>query len=219
MRRAITLIIFITCMIAGLFASAQEPSPIADTGGNTSVHVLGGHILLGGAGIIEDSDSEEMRARFAGGFGFNYKFYLKSNMALAAGLDFVGKGGRNKEGDVTQKTYLRCMEFPLGVVFEPIPNLQIGGALVISIALTGKEKEKEGDDSQVHDFNDDDWDNIRRFNLGPRLSAGYAIPVGPVKIVPGLMWELDLINAYKGDGDAAMRAVNLMLTAGVQYGL
>ncbi|MBN2526282.1 MAG: PorT family protein [Deltaproteobacteria bacterium] len=205
---------------------AEAPiAPVAEPTGPVT-HIVGAHLMLGGAGIIEDSDSEEIRARFAGGFGFYYNYQLKNNLALAAGLDFIGRGGRYDVDvqDSTQETkiYWRRMELPFGVVYEPIPNLRVGGALVLSFTLGGKYKI----DDEDYSFKTEDWDKTRRFNINPRLYAGYTIPVGPITLVPGLMWEMDLINVYKedddddtDDGDIALRAMNLMVTIGAQYGL
>jgi hypothetical protein len=43
----------------------------------------------------------------------------------------------------------------------------------------------------------DDWDHFRRFNFGLKLVLGYAIPIGPVSLVPGFCWSMHLINEYK----------------------
>ena len=200
---------------------------IAHAQGNMAV---GGHLMLGGAGIAENygdsggfmgGSEYEFRARLAAGLGGFFHYSLTDMIVLTGGLDIIGKGGKASEDGITLKIYTRHMDFPLGV-FATIQGIQIGGALVPSITLAGKMKSEEDGITTEQDFTDEMWDNIQRFNLGLRIFGGYAIPVGPVAIVPGLMYQMDLLNATKGDwkdADARMRSINLMLTVGVEYDL
>jgi len=72
------------------------------------------------------------------------------------------------------------------------------------------------------DFSDEDWDNYRRFNLCPRVTLGYAIPVGPIAIVPGIAWSIEVINSAKGhladDLDGKIHNMNFMFTVGAEFG-
>ena len=56
----------------------------------------------------------------------------------------------------------------------------------------------------------------------PRVTIGYAIPVGPIAIVPSLMWSIELINSAKDDladdADAKIHNMNLMGNVGVEFG-
>ncbi len=96
------------------------------------------------------------------------------------------------------------------------PNLDLP-----TFALAGKSKSESGDTETEHKWDGDDWDNFRRFNMGPRIRVGYAIPVGPIAIVPGIYWSLHVLNENTGDNsdDYAMRAMNIMFLVAVEFGL
>ena len=63
------------------------------------------------------------------------------------------------------------------------------------------------------------WDDmsIRRVNMGPRIVLGYAIPLGPVSLVPGASWSMHVISEFKEGGDAA-RAMNIMFNVAGEFG-
>jgi hypothetical protein len=77
------------------------------------------------------------------------------------------------------------------------------------------------DDESTSSWGDDEWDYYRRFNICPRITLGYAIPVGPVAIVPGLTWMIEVINDAKdeaADADVKIHNMNLMFNVGVEFG-
>jgi hypothetical protein len=93
---------------------------------------------------------------------------------------------------------------------------------VLNFALSGKIKSKIDDHEDTHTVSGDDWDYTHRANIGLRVGLGYAIPVGPIAIVPGLSWSMHLINDIKGrpadDANCKARAMNLMFNVGVEFG-
>ena len=220
--------------------TASEPAEETSTGGGANV--IGGHLMLGLAGMGEDwgdVDDDtlrdvEFRARLAGGLGFFFQHWFTDMIGINGGLELVGKGYRTEyeEADLKERGRLRHLEIPLGVRLK-FNDLRVGFDVAFSIAVYGEYWRKsdvainiDGDEEslvrEVH-FMDSDWDSIRRFNINPRLSAGYGIPVGKVHIVPGLMFEFELLNTAQGDfmedNDVKQRFINFMLTAGVEYGL
>ena len=102
---------------------------------------------------------------------------------------------------------------------------------MLNFALAGKSKsegEIEGLDMSAEvKWNDDMWDSYRRFNIGPKIVLGYAIPVGPISIVPGISWSLHLLNEYKDlddddfeeNDDDSIRAMNIMFRVGAEFSL
>ncbi len=210
-------------------ASAQDAAvSTVDVPGGDKTMAVGGYIAMGMAHEVGDLDDAKMR--FAGGFGAYFDFYLTPLLALEAGLGLVGKGTRGEETimdqDYTFKMKLIYMTIPLGVKLN-ISGLYIGAAWEIAFALAGKSISESGDVESEHKWDGDDWDNFRRFNMGPRISVGYAIPVGPISIVPGMYWSLHLLNEWKdlddddfdGNDDDSIRAMNIMFLVAVEFGL
>ncbi|MBN2529403.1 MAG: hypothetical protein JXR76_23650 [Deltaproteobacteria bacterium] len=246
-KTTLMLLVLLPLLVSGWCVNAQTGEMYADAEttvappvdanpGIKSKNIIGAQLLLGGAGVAEDwgdtadfVNDDELRARFAGGLGFFFRRSLTSLISLNVGLELLGKGYKaeytqgngDNAVDIVEKARLRYLEIPLGARVN-LHNFSFGLDLVACIALMGEYK-RETDDLvvEVH-FTDADWDNIQRFNIAPRLSAGYVIAVGQVNLVPGLMWEFDLLNNTKGDladADVKLRFINLMLTVGVEYGL
>ena len=225
-------------------AFVQSESPTAtDTQSGDSKILVGGHLMLGPAGVAEDwadlpkdgVGGLELKARMAGGIGAFFQYFLTDMIALSAGLDFIGKGDKTHYDflrDRTQRERVRHLEIPLGIRLN-IQNIRLGFDLAFSIAVYGEYWRKENkinnlnvetDDKVIHEvhFDDSDWDNKRRFNIDPRLTAGYAIPVGKMYVIPGILFEFDLLNAAAGstkDANVKLRYINFMFTAALAFGL
>lgn len=225
------------------FVSTEtQPTTGEASSAGSGANVIGGHLMLGFAGMSEDwgdvNDDTltevEFRARFAGGLGFFFQHWFTDMVAINGGLDLVGKGYKThyEEADMDERGRLRHLEIPLGIRLK-FNDLRVGFDLAFSFAVYGEYWRKsdmqvniDGDTEEivreVH-FMDSDWEAIRRFNINPRLSAGYGIPVGNVHLVPGFMFEFELLNTAQGDlwedNDVKQRFINFMLTAGVEYGL
>lgn len=208
--------------------AVEETPPFA-------VNIVGAQLMLGGAGMSEDWGDYgldyENRARFAGGLGVFFKHHFNSLIALHTGLELVGKGFRRKddEADETRKERLRVLEIPIGARFN-VARFEFGFDLTMSIALFGemwvKAKEDDTDNSdylvtETH-YNSTQWDNRQRFNICPRFTAGFKIPIGNQIFTPGILWEFELLNASKGDwadNNVVIRHINLMLTAAISFDL
>ena len=214
-------------------ASAQDAAlSTDDISGDGHKMAIGGYAALGMAHEVGDYD--DAKFRFAGGGGAYFDFHLTPLLALEAGLGIVGKGTREEGtiditdeagtvlGSIDYETRLKLtyLTIPLGVMLS-IKGLQIGAAWEIAIALAGKSKSDSGGNETERTWDGDDWDNFRRFNMGPRLRVGYAIPVGPIAIVPGMYWSLHVLNENTGDNsdDNAYRAMNIMFLVAVEFGL
>ncbi len=216
-----------TCLICSS-ASAQETAVLTvDVPDDGKTMAIGGYVTMGMAHEVGDYD--DAKFRFAGGGGAYFDFYLTPLLALEAGLGIVGKGTREEgtieemgyEADYETRLKFAYLTIPLGVMLN-IKGLQIGAAWEIAFALTGKSKSESGDTETEHKWDGDDWDNFRRFNMGPRLRVGYAIPVGPISIVPGMYWSLHVLNEYKDmpdEFDDSIRAMNIMFLVAVEFGL
>jgi hypothetical protein len=186
---------------------------------------VGAYMSMGMAHLIidyGDGDGPDLKPRFAGGGGAYLDFYLMEMFALEGGISFIGKGARYDIDEFDAKVWERIiyMEIPLGVKLN-IHGFQASLTIGLEFALSGKTKAKSDEDEDSHTWGDDDWDLYRRFNLCPRITLGYAIPVGPVAIVPGITWMIEVINNAKDEADDAhvkIHNMNLMFNLGLEFG-
>jgi hypothetical protein len=158
---------------------------------------------------------------FSGGGWLYVDYYIIPMLAVEGGLGFVAKGTHFKEeqGNDDSLFYkFAYMQFPLGLKLNLI-NIRVTALMLLDIALTGKSKIKSGGTTVTEKWGDSEWDDIRRFNLGLQLGVGYAIPVGPVAIVPGANWSMQFIDLYKNDIPEAFRLMNVFFNVSVEYGI
>jgi hypothetical protein len=212
MKKLWTAGAFVLAMAVASSALAQDVAvSTATPAGGFKPFVVGGMMSMGMANIIgEANDTQDAKVRFAGGGSAYFDWYLMDMLALEGGLGFVGKGCRSGDGDDKTKLMLTYFEITLGAKLN-IHNFRAGLFLVPAFGLSGKFK----NDDNSADYKWDDMET-RRANLGVKVGFGYAIPVGPIAIVPGLDWSMHLINDQK-EGDSA-RAMNIMINAAVEWG-
>jgi hypothetical protein len=226
MRKSAFIGALLAVSLMGTGALAQEgvavgtdPAP----GGGFHTMVVGGQLSMGMGTIVGDDEFvDDAKPKFSGG-GFAYfDYYLMELLAIEAGLGVVSKGYRVDEEiggiEIKGRSSIAYMEIPIGVKLN-IQNFRVAVLIAFDIGLAGKTKQSEPqDDENDIDFDDD---NIRRFNIAPKIGLGYAIPVGPIYIVPGLDWSIHMLNDYDGpqSDDYAYRAMNLMFNVAVEYGL
>jgi len=182
--------------------------------------VVGAYISMGMAHWIGDIDSGKFR--FAGGGGAYFNYYLSPIVALDMGLGFIGKGVRYKFTEGGEDTDLRIkltyLRIPLGIKLN-FSGIQAAIQWELAFALAGKLKTESNVLEIETKIKGDDWDdmNLRRVNMGPRVVLGYAIPLGPVSLVPGASWCMHVISEYK-EGDDAVRAMNIMFNVAGEFG-
>jgi hypothetical protein len=209
--------------------AAVDTAAVTEGGGEFHPFVVGAFMSMGAALTLGDLNyGQDQKPRFAGAGGAYFNYYFTPMFAIDAGLGFIGKGyiiKYDEEGvDIKLRQTLINMEIPLGVKLN-IKNIQIAAAVAIDIVVSGvaRSKATDGGDtsSTKHKLSGDDWDLVRRFNLGPKVAAGYAIPLGPVYLVPGLSWSMDLINYCKGDAaeyGGKARGMNIMVVVAGEFG-
>jgi len=194
-------------------AVGTDPAPA----GGYHEMVIGGQISMGMATVLTDDDDDDSKPRFAGG-GFAYfDYYVSEMLAIEAGLGFIGKGARYEEGDLKLWMKPIYMEIPLGVKLN-IQNFRVGILFAFDIGIGGKFK---GEFAGHEEEDDIEWDEDgypRNFNIAPKITLGYAIPVGPVDIVPGLDWAMNLLDDDDDDDDNWYRNMNLMFNVAVEFG-
>ena len=184
--------------------------------------VVGVYISMGMAHWIGDVEGGEFR--FAGGGGAYFNYYLSPIVALDMGLGFVGKGVRFKftggGEDTDHRLKLTYLRIPLGIKLN-FSGIQAAVQWELAFALSGKLKTQSNVLDIETKISGDDWDenhlDIRRVNMGPRVVLGYAIPLGPVSLVPGASWCMHVINEHT-EGDDAARAMNIMFNVAGEFG-
>jgi len=167
-------------------------------------------------------------AGFSAGGWLYADFWLLDMLALEGGIGFSGKGahwkstlsfmGQSIDTDLWLK--LAYMEIPLGVKLD-FMNIRVTAHLLFNIALTGKTKTDVDGTVEDDKWGDADWDTFRRFNLGLRLGAGYAIAIGPIVLIPGVDWSTHFIDEIKDDDieDYQVRWMDFFFNVAVEYNL
>lgn len=222
-----------SAIIVSLFVAS--PDLVAQELGSMSPGIMraGGHFSMGianTAGSFDDGTSPNATPRFGGAFGFSFNYFLLPFLALDGGIGFMGKGYRQKFSFNTpgsteeywRKIRIMYMEIPLGAFIE-IMQIQVGLYFVLNFALSGSTSDKQGGTITRTKFDNADWDALRRFNISPKLYAGYALPIklpfGTIYVIPGAEFSIHLINEYKGEinDNWTMRAVNILFRVGAAY--
>jgi hypothetical protein len=201
---------------------------------DNEVAALGGYVSMGTTTVLGDGyaelnqiNLEDKSLSFAAGGGLYIDYYFNSWFALDAGMGFVGQGLRYRGYVLGEKWRTRvrlvCMEIPISLKFNIDRRFQIAIGIALWVAVSGKETTHAADADVENKWTEDrHWAPYRRANVGPKVSFAYAIPVGPIHIVPGLSWMMHLINDFdNGDipnnGEFVMREMNIMLHVGVEW--
>jgi hypothetical protein len=205
--------------------------------------VVGGYLSTGLAMTAGDGYEQltgvsrnDRTAKFAVGGDAYFDYYFTPMFGIEAGLGFHNKGIRFSFEDTDEDLELIrsrlsfvYMEIPVCFKFD-IHHFQGTVGFSLFFALSGKQSSKFDNDHKEEDkLNGSDWQYYHRVNFGPKLEFSYAIPVGPVFIVPGISWSIHLINDFNNDElhrdnriaddeELRARANILMANIGVEWG-
>ncbi len=206
--------------------------------------VIGGYLsngfaMVAGKGYEQWSNLErnDRTAKFAIGGDVYFDYYFTPLFGIDVGFGFLTKGIRFKFDNATDidpivriKNSLVYMEIPVCFKID-FHHFQGTVGFAMFIALSGKTSYKDRDDNKVENKwnKGDEWQYVHRVNFGPKLAFSYAIPVGPVFIVPGISWSIHLINDLNNDElhrdneipddeKVKARANNLMFNVGAEWG-
>ncbi|MBN2802084.1 MAG: PorT family protein [Deltaproteobacteria bacterium] len=174
-------------------------------------------------------DRNDRSGKFSGAIGGYFDINFTRLVALELGLGFDSQGVRWTHGDNMTKVRVFYMELPVMVKFN-IKHFQIGAGLQLSFALSGKDTVKTPNVTTESTWDGNDWDYFHRVNIGPKFQFGYAIPVGPIAIVPSISWSLHMVNdinrnAIEDDwpvintDNYKMRFNNLLFNVAVEFGI
>jgi hypothetical protein len=203
------------CLVYGSAAEANEGSKRLPT------HVFSAH---GGIGLAMMNGSVlDLGPRWTGGGGLEYAGFINEYFGLGASVGFVGRGCAYAQQDVELRRQVTYLTMPIGVRLR-FSGIQLGIALGFDFALAGRSYERFSRQGQLVSstikWGSEEWQFHRRFNFGPVLSIGYAIPVGPVAIVPRVTWSMHVRReAWEDAGGSDRRYMNVMFNIGMAYGI
>ncbi|MBN2530788.1 MAG: hypothetical protein JXR76_30655 [Deltaproteobacteria bacterium] len=229
MKNVFSVVCLLVCFFVSVNAATQESD-------SYKPNVLAARLMLGGAtalidGGVGDLEADDPKPRLAGGTEFAVNHYFSRTVALNFGFGIMGKGYRAESsspfGDITVRMAFLNMEIPFGVLFN-LSGFRLGLDVVTSIVLSGKVDYSWGDESGSDTV--EDWDGVRRVNILPRVTMGFAIPAGSLFIVPAVLWEMDMLNFHQDDElseearemineDRTYRHMNIMFSLGLEWGV
>jgi len=219
----------LTAIVLAVIATANpSAAQDADAGIADDFHrfTVGAFI---GAGMATSTrqDPRGRRPRFAGNGGVYLGLHLSKVFAFEVGLGLIGKGDGAQI--VGERYQIEVLELPIGVKWD-IYGFQIGLAVALDVAVAGLSRVCEDshhcDKIKWSDETYQYWDDYERFNFGPRVALGYAIPVGRAAIVPSVAWSMDILDNTRNAEDECVfgycngecRNINVMVNLGVEYG-
>ena len=251
MKKTFMAMIVLVSALGGADVFAEGATVGADTAGGDHKFVVGATFGIGMAMIAGDyetllaarhyggnaEDNINAKPKLALAFNLFFDFYITPMMAIEAGVGFIGKGGKaevdadiiGSDSDGTFWDKVTYFEIPIAFKLN-IKGFQASLGIGMWIAVKGKTKWEEGGLTVTQEWEDDEWDWVRRFNVGPRVFLGYAIPVGPIYIVPGVTWMMHMINdvdneeiqddrpGFPDADEIQVRSMNIMFNVGVEFG-
>ncbi len=167
---------------------------------------FGGSFGLGGTrsvGSLWDEENVQnangpdarLTPAFAVALGLDVDIYLVPVLAVTTGFGIVTKGNQitdlsDLDSLVDTVVYL---ELPVGLKLNLL-GFQAGAGIAAYVALSATSTGYYDGDSAEYTWEEDDWEYHRRFNLGPKVTLGYAIEIGKVAIVPSAEFTMHLLS-------------------------
>jgi long-subunit fatty acid transport protein len=113
-------------------------------------------------------------------------FPISTNFAFQPGLNFTQKGGENTETDAgitfKEKITLNYLELPLNFIYKFTEGFYVGLGPSLAYGLSGKIKTTETNEpDQEEDVkfgNDENEDDLKAFEFGGNILAGYQLANG-----------------------------------------
>ncbi|MBN2342259.1 MAG: PorT family protein [Deltaproteobacteria bacterium] len=224
--------IVLTALLAILLSAGAVNAALRDKGGDNmavGAYLGSGFSFVAGEGYEETSlwDRSDRTGKYSGEGGLYFNYYFTPIVGLEVGIGFMSNGIRFQGDNVTERVRIIHMELPVLAKFD-IHNFRLAAGLAFWFALSGETKLEGGNTTTTTDWEDDEWAYVHRVNFGPKLYAGYAIPVGPLFLVPSLSFRVHLVNDMNRkeidedyplvDEDALdFRFINLHFNFAVEY--
>jgi len=167
-----------TCLFTGVFSTAQ----------NARFGFTAGSVF---ANYKAKYDQIEISGKSKTGFtaGMLVDFPMGEKISFQPALNFVQKGTKDEEdfgnGSFAKtSTNINYLEMPMNFLFNASGNAGtffVGGGPSFSFAISGKSKYEDETGSESGDLefgNDPDNDDMKGFDFGANMLAGYRFPNG-----------------------------------------
>jgi hypothetical protein len=140
---------------------------------------------------------QDHQLKFSAAGGAYADYFFNKTFGLEMGAGVVGNGIRFTDGEADYALRIRYLEFPV-LVKARISYFRLAVGLAVWVGVSGESEYYEGS-RDITKWNDDDWQNFHRVNVGPLVMAGMAIPAGPLSVVPSVTFRAHLINDINSD--------------------
>lgn len=160
-----------------------------------------------------DGESENGDSKIGITVGVVSDISLGDHFSLQPALNFVQKGTKDEEtfGGITEKVSLTTnhLEIPVNFLYNTNSgngNFFIGAGPSFAFALSGKWKYDDGTDEfdESVSFGDGDEDDMKGFDFGANILAGYTLPNG---LTFSVNYNAGISNLFPGgDSDASLRS-------------
>ncbi|MBN8786051.1 MAG: PorT family protein [Terrimonas sp.] len=130
--------------------------------------------------VDDEKETVDMKAGFAAGLAVNAA--ITENIDIQSGLNFVQKGGKEKDDGYKFTLSLNYVELPVNFVYhfgEKQNSFFVGLGPTLAMGISGKMKAKIegfGTESEKIKFgNDPDKHDFKRMDVGANILAGYHV--------------------------------------------
>jgi hypothetical protein len=176
---------------------------------------VGATMGMGVAHAFFQDGAYDARPRFAGSGGVYVDYRATKSLAVGVGLELVGKGCILKLDD-DYRFRVVYLEIPLGATLS-LSRFRIGAAIALDVAVHKRMSLVGGGGPGELRWESRTWGGFERFNLSPRVTFGYAVPVGRATLVPGITGSMEVLKSAL-DGEA-FHNLDVLLTLGVELDL
>lgn len=145
---------------------------------------------------VSNFSGEKTKTGFTGGVAFDVHFE-KSLLSFQPELNFISKGIKFKDGNVSTTYNFNYLEIPLLAKYK-FDMLYVNAGPSLGFQLDGSDK-----------FNNLYGSKPRTVDFGLQFGAGVAIPTGPGKFIIDGRYDLGLSDLSKGPGTVRNRGLNL----------
>lgn len=196
--------LFYLILLGSILTTSVVLGAVRDKGGDNmalGAYTGGGMSFVAGNGYEQYNDNlgyYDQKPKFSGEGGAYFDYYFRPAVGIETGMGFIGKGIRFVDGDDYNLSRIVYFEVPVLAKLD-IFNFRMAAGLAFWFAVSGKTEYKNGPTTTTTDWEEYQWDWVHRVNLGPKVYMGYAIPVGPVFLVPHVTFRMHLINDLNRD--------------------
>lgn len=171
-----------------------------------------------------DGESDKADSKLGIILGVVADIPMGDHFSIQPGLNFVQKGTKDEQsfGSYTEKASLTTnhLEVPVNFLYNTRSgsgNFFIGAGPSFAFGLSGKWKYDDGTEEydESVNFGDSDEDDLKGFDLGANILAGYTLSNG---LTFSVNYNAGISNLYPGgDSDASLRSTYFGIKVGWMF--